>query len=560
MSTERREWDLFISYPHAQTAWVDAHLVEPMRVCRTQDGRIPRLFVDRDSIELATNWMERISSGIIGSRKVLLVISREFLASEYCRFEMMKACQQDAVGARTTTIPLLVERDVPLPPAYDHLQGLPTWREDWFDVLVQQLGWRVPGRLHGLRFAAPVGAAIAGETLPEVRVVIEGEDGERGNDEIVTLISEKNTLQGTTSVKSRGGVAVFGDLLFDTAVEGTRLVAAADGCTVAFSDVFRVDPPRAIGVSKQEALIPFHGEPVFLGSSRAVAVVGPESARLYDDAGVARGNLPLPSPVRFRVPVHGGLLVCGWNAEVEWIGDDGSHRRWVLPNQQGMRIPGGIAVSEGDVLLGLWSGRVFRLGSDGSVRVEAEHPGGVQALAVDGELLFVADLDGILAVYRGAERVEQHPLEPFTRALRVIRGAVVGVGERSLSRYTPSTGEFVSLPLPAGIRVVHALAGSDRIVAVGSDGKGILVDDALSPRLFHASPGAVPLSLDARGSRCVLRNADATCSLLHDAKMVLHHPGNLAVSGDGEWLAVEKNDGVRVIAVSSLDAAGGGVG
>lgn len=557
MSTteQRYEWDLFISYSHTDTDWVTKHLVEPLQACRTADGRIPKLFVDKESIRISFNWMEMITTGILQSGAVVLVLSGDYFEREFCRFELMKTFHLDPTGARHRTISLLVEPNVALPQTYSHVQALKATEDGWFDVLVQHFGWRRVGRVHALRFASTIADATAGETLPEIRVALECDGQPVQDDGIVTLISEKNTLQGTTSVRTRNGRAKFDDLFLESPVGSTRLIATADGCTAAFSESFAVKPPRAIEAPKKDVLIPARGEPMFLADSQ-IGVIGSDRARIFDRDGTLRAEMPLPWPVRFRKSFEGGLLLCGWSSEVEWLGADGSRRRWTLPPTNGFRIPGDVAPSGRDLLLGLWSGHIYRLGDNGSVTLELLHPGGVQRLAATDHLMFVADLDGFLGVYRDKVSIQREKLEPNVRMLKLFPDSVVAVGERSVYKYSIESRQLFALPM--GLALSSARDGGDCIVTVARDGKGIFIDDRLMPRVFHAWPGAVPLSLDSLGDYCVLRNPDQSCSLVHKGRIVFHHPtGSLSVSSSGQWVAVEEEEGIKIVLAASAVAAGG---
>lgn len=84
------ELDVFISYSHApgNAAWVEQHIVGPLRKMTLADGRPLRLFFDQGSITVGQDWFRRINLGILGSRCFLCVWSDDYLERDYCRWEI----------------------------------------------------------------------------------------------------------------------------------------------------------------------------------------------------------------------------------------------------------------------------------------------------------------------------------------------------------------------------------------------------------------------------------------------------------------------------------------
>ncbi|GAC1406020.1 MAG: hypothetical protein NVSMB64_11380 [Candidatus Velthaea sp.] len=86
-------FDVFISYARSaeNAAWVEEHLVGPLRRATRADGQPLRVFFDRDSIGTGMDWYKRLVDGIEGSRYFVPVYSKGYFNRYYCRDELALA-------------------------------------------------------------------------------------------------------------------------------------------------------------------------------------------------------------------------------------------------------------------------------------------------------------------------------------------------------------------------------------------------------------------------------------------------------------------------------------
>ena len=120
---------LFISYSHkdeALRAELDTHLD------RLVKRQVISTWHDR-KIDAGDNWTDEIEENLNRAQMIMLLISADFLASEYCNSEMKRAMERHDAG-ETVVIPVIL-RDVDWQDApFGSLQALPTGGrpvEDW---------------------------------------------------------------------------------------------------------------------------------------------------------------------------------------------------------------------------------------------------------------------------------------------------------------------------------------------------------------------------------------------------------------------------------------------
>jgi len=109
------DYDVFISYAHANTAEREA-LEAALQAARPGI----RVFVDRHEIEIGVSWQLKIFESLERSRKVVALLSPEYLASKACKEEFGIAWIR---GNR-------IGKDL-LFPLYVHTAGLPAYMAYW---------------------------------------------------------------------------------------------------------------------------------------------------------------------------------------------------------------------------------------------------------------------------------------------------------------------------------------------------------------------------------------------------------------------------------------------
>jgi len=101
-------YDAFISYSHRDADWVWTKLVPYLR------GQGLQVCVDRDCFQLGSTTVLAIEAAVENSRLVILIITPEYLESEWCQFENTLIQTLDPGARRGRTIPVLL-KDSELP-------------------------------------------------------------------------------------------------------------------------------------------------------------------------------------------------------------------------------------------------------------------------------------------------------------------------------------------------------------------------------------------------------------------------------------------------------------
>lgn len=564
MAPDQYKWDLFISYARENQDFVRKELIEPLRGYRTADGRAVKAFVDTLSLRAGVDWMVKVTEAILESRVLIAVYSAPFFDSENCMYELAGGAQRDPLGARGMFCPVAIDPIAvsgQVPAAYARFNWVDATEDGWFHRLVDTLGYRHHGRIHILEFGAEIAPATAGVPLPPVRVEMQHEGRRVDESEDIRILSEGGTLRGTTTVKSHNGLAVFQDLFFDAPLENTRLVATADGCAASFTNSFSVLPAPIIETPKGDPRIDASGEVCFFGEPEVIGVAASGVLHIFSLVGDRLGRPGIPGLVRFMRPCAGGLVVCGWDGEIVWISPRGERRRWRPFHKNGLSIPGDVTGASGDELYaGMWSGEVWRLPPDGEAVLLFRHPGGVQALGVLGSEVFVADLDGNLAVYSGQQRTVSVHTEPTIHRLKVFEQSAVLIGEEELYVYSIDKKKIFAVRLPISERIAAVYGIGERAIAVSRQGRGILFNREDTSQNFWTAIGCVPVSMDEDARFCVFRNPDHSYSLWHNRRPLLQGvTGGLAVSRLGTHFAIGEGRGLKIsLAESILGSAPGG--
>src|SRR5262249_27713251 len=141
-------------YAREYRQWIRENLIEPLKGCRTTEGKPVRVFWDVESINIAANWAERTTEAINRSRAFVALYTKEYFENtrQVCRLELVKGFNRDPVGVRGIFFPLAIASDIQVPEAYAHLQWLDTTKHGWFEKFVHALGYQHHGRVHALTF------------------------------------------------------------------------------------------------------------------------------------------------------------------------------------------------------------------------------------------------------------------------------------------------------------------------------------------------------------------------------------------------------------------------
>jgi hypothetical protein len=254
------------------------------------------------------------------------------------------------------------------------------------------------------------------------------------------------------------------------------------------------------------------------------------------------------------------MAVASWSGRVDLLTSAGEHHHWELaaPNSD-YAIPGDLRLDGGEVLLGLWSGRVLRLAVGQDAVQVIDHPAGVERMVVAGDRLGVCGFDGGLAIYRNGRRVRSHKLEPGIRLLEAVAGGLLAVGEDHLFRVALDSGRVLTQELPL-VDVAEVLADSEWPVLIDRQGRAVVIDAELAVRAsFHAGAGAVPVAADRAARCCVLAEPDGSRSLVElgastsaRAGITFSAQGTLAPSLSGEYFALGGEAGTRVLTATAM--------
>ena len=100
--------DVFLSYPHWYSDWVQECFVPELQRCLAEELNPPAvdIFVDRTGIRTGDAWRERIKREVTLSRSVVAIWSPRYFHSEWCRFESSIVLYREfELGYRTLAKP-----------------------------------------------------------------------------------------------------------------------------------------------------------------------------------------------------------------------------------------------------------------------------------------------------------------------------------------------------------------------------------------------------------------------------------------------------------------------
>ena len=108
MTLQDQNFDVFVSYSHKDKDWVRDWLLPKL------EGAGVGYCTDDDHFEYGVLTLENMERAVERSRKTLLVLSENWVASEYTNFELLLLQTKDPIGLRQTFLPLKLD-DCTLP-------------------------------------------------------------------------------------------------------------------------------------------------------------------------------------------------------------------------------------------------------------------------------------------------------------------------------------------------------------------------------------------------------------------------------------------------------------
>ncbi len=562
-------YDVFISYATEERAWVERHLYEPLLKCRI-DGRVPRVFLDASAVgvKVGENWRHALASALAASRQIVPVYSALYFAKPNCQWELGIAHDFDPDGRLGRLTAVLKDPDwsthVPLEIRPIHYLTIST--PDWFERLCDKLRFVQSPDETLLQFAgAPPAEIVVNHTLPPVRVRLASTGRSQPPDQEITISAGSADIRGTVTVKSQQATATFSDLFFAVPVDAPIVLeASAPGCESVRSEPFRVVPPQrpapvpARAEAQDVPVIPVLAHAMFLNGD-TVAVIEPKRFGTWDVRGTPRCTpLSISSPPRLWAHSHELLARADWDGRIQCVWATGQTHEWrCTDHHDELTVPGGLTINGAGLLVGLWSGQVFRLVVDRDPEELITVAAGVQALAAAPGCVWIADLNGTLTLCRGGRLVEleRHMLEPTIHLLKASATDVVAVGDGHLYKHRIGWTRPVKEPLR--LNRVSAVFGSvDCPVVVDEHGSGIRFDaDLTIVSRFRVAPGCVPVSADHAGRWTIFQQPDNGRVLMEGRQVIFTDTiGTLAIEPDGKRFMLGDQRGLRVVGLDAMKA------
>jgi hypothetical protein len=139
--------DIFLSYPHARTAWVEGWLYGHL-IAQRPDLRI---FLDKHSLRAGVAWLAHLAEMVNTCHVFLPVYCEEYFRSDFCQWELQLALLRDPAGRRRIVIPVQLGA-VSRPSYCELIQVEDAERSDFLDRLDRVLNEVLPRRT-GARLA-----------------------------------------------------------------------------------------------------------------------------------------------------------------------------------------------------------------------------------------------------------------------------------------------------------------------------------------------------------------------------------------------------------------------
>ncbi len=564
MDQQPAAYDIFISYAHEDADWVKSNLYEPLLRCRTAENRRPRVFFDEDGVLHGHSFVDVLASAIQHSCRVVPVYSKAYFQSAMTEWELKKFFQRAPTNADGVICPLLIEEDAERQIWFfiDHIQYRRVMlHPDWFQNLAATLDLRIDDAARtSLRFIEEPSPATVNLTMPPVKVAVTGDGQTMDYNDEICLVSEKGTLQGTTAQRAQNGHATFRDLSFREPLQATRLIAFSSGHEAAMSQPFDVITPQEIASNAQPGVpIAAHGQAFFFENGQALAVLEQSHISIWDIAGNRLGRKEIQGHPRFIRFSESLAAVATWEGQVYVLNADGRCSDYGPAGNHvssSLRVPGSMIIRNEAAFVGYWNGEIIRFELEGKQEKCFAHDAGVQAMAMDGDAVYVAGLDAQLSVYRGAMQVFSAPLDPVLLFIKVWEACVLIVGRERVFRYAPFGGQIHTVTAPVS-PITQVIEDGEFLMLMNREGTGVRYDSQLAVRgRFATTPGAKPVAVSRRhGTNCaVFTYPDGTNALLIGRRIVYCQAGGtLALAPEARLIAVGGQHGIRILDGSHLD-------
>lgn len=533
-------YDIFISYAREDYSWVRLELHGILTRCVSGDGRSPRVFLDKSSNGLGpVDYTDELARAIQGSRRIILVYSSTYFKKDMTQWEMTKALQMDPTGKQGRIIPILMDAEAEelIPLKINHINYLDTRDRSWFSRLLTFLELEKRPVLRKMVFGAPVADVVVNNTLPPVTVLFSDRGNPGVRDEEVELESSGGGIQGSLRRKSHDGVAVFTDLSFRATVEGTCLTAKAPGYADAVSNTFAVRKLKSIAPGRtggEVRTVPAgkSSQVVFFSSGRGYAVIHPEGssgkAVVFDGRDKALGNeIQLPAYPRDCSASDQSAAVIGWKGEILRLEANGATSHFSMcPEDVPFAIPGHATFTDGNLLVGMWNGGLFRLDRLGGTEQLLQHLHGIQSFVSNSARVTLCDFFGNLIVFQNGREIFRGETEHIVRGMAQLEDRLVIVGETRAYQFCPAEGRLTPWPLRTG-RIARAMPVPGKMLVLDSAGHGMFLDKELfMHNEFHVTAGAVPVCAGRKSDNTyvVFSYPDGTSALMKNAQVIYTHP------------------------------------
>jgi hypothetical protein len=103
LADAKPDHDVFISYSHEDSDWVGGELVPSLRTAGLA------VFIDTGEILIGEILRERLEHGVSHSRHTVIVLTPDWLQSEWCQYEEQLASANDPMRRRRNVLPLLLK-------------------------------------------------------------------------------------------------------------------------------------------------------------------------------------------------------------------------------------------------------------------------------------------------------------------------------------------------------------------------------------------------------------------------------------------------------------------